>query len=101
MTTSKILNRLDVSDDFWQQFDVQDKTVKKQVGLQEVESIDNPNVITISVNPKEYFEKYRDKTVNKKHKGLKRDTPGMNFEAYAKRICSLHEFCANQKPKKN
>ena len=101
MTASKILNRLAVSDDFWQQFDVQDKTVKKQVGLQKVESIDNPNVITISVNPKEYFEKYRDKTVNKKHKGLKRDTPGMNFEAYAKRICSLHEFCANQKPKKN
>ena len=100
MTASKILNRLDVSDDFWQQFDVQDKTVKKQVGLCEVDSIDNPNVITISVNPKEYFEKYRDTTVNKKHKGLKRDTPGMNFEAYAQRICSLQEFCANQKPKK-
>ena len=42
-----------------------------------MESIDNSNVITISVNPKEYFEKYRDKTVNKKHKGLKRDTPGI------------------------
>ena len=79
---------------------MQDKTVKKQVGLYEVESIDNPNVIIISVNPKEYFENYRDRIVNKKHKGLKRDTPGMNFEAYAQRICSLHEFCANQKPKK-
>ena len=99
MTASKISNRLDVCDDFWQQFDVQDKTVKKKVGLYEVESIDNPNVITISVNPKEYFEKYRDKTVNKKHKGLKRDTPGMNFEAYAQCICSLHEFCTSQKPK--
>ena len=29
MTASKILSSLDVSDDFWQQFDVQDKTVKK------------------------------------------------------------------------
>ena len=66
----------------------------------EIESIDNANVITISVNPKEYFEKYRDKTVNKKHKGLKKDTPGMNFEAYSQCICSLHEFCTNQKPKK-
>ena len=82
MITSKILKRLDFSDDFWQQLNVQEKTVQKQVGLYEVESIDNPNVITISVNPKEYFEKYRDKTVNRKHKDLKRDTPRMNFEAY-------------------
>ena len=52
MIISKILKRLDVCDDFWQQFNVQDKTVKKQVGLYEVESIDNSNVITISVNPK-------------------------------------------------
>ena len=79
MTTSKILKRLDICDNFWQQFNVQYKTIKKQSGLYKVESIDNPNVITISVNPKEYFEKYKDKTVNKKHKGLKRDTPGMNF----------------------
>ena len=31
---------------------------------------------------------------------MKKDTPGMNFEAYSQRICSLHEFCSNQKPKK-
>ena len=55
MITSKILKRLDVSDDFWQQFKVQDKTVKKQVGLYKVESIDNSNVITILVNPKGIF----------------------------------------------
>ena len=24
----------------------------------------------------------------------------MNFEAHSQRICSLHEFCSNQKPKK-
>ena len=70
---------------------MQNKTIKKRVGLSEIES----NVITISVNPKEYFEKYRDKTVNKKYKALKKDTPGMNFEAYSQRICSLHEFCTN------
>ena len=98
--TSKMPKRLDVSDDFCQQFNVPDKTVKKQVGFYEVESSDSSNVITISVNPKEYFEKYGDKTVNKKHKGLKRGTPGMKFEAYAQCICSLHECCANQKPTK-
>ena len=31
---------------------------------------------------------------------MKRDTPGMNFEAYSQRMCSLHEFCSNQKPKR-
>ena len=69
-----------MSNDFWQNFNVQNKQLKKQVGLYEVENINNTN-ISVAVNPKEYFEKYRDKTVNKKHKGLKRDTPGMNFEA--------------------
>ena len=71
-----------MSNDFWQNFNVQNKQLKKQVGLYEVENINNTN-ISVAVNPKEYFEKYRDKTVNKKHKGLKRDTPGMNFEAYS------------------
>ena len=85
MIASKILNRLDLSDDFWAQFDVQNKKLKKQVGLHEIESINNPNILTISINPKEYFEKCRDKNINKKHKGLKRDTPGMDFEAYSSR----------------
>ena len=71
----KVINRLDLSDDFRAQLGVQDKTLKKQVGLYEIESIGNPNIITILINPKEYFEKYRDKKINKKHKGLKRDTP--------------------------
>ena len=97
MIASKIFQRLHLSDDFWKQFNVKNKAIKKQVGLYEIESIDNTNVIAISVNPKHYFEKYRDKTVNKKHKGLKRDMPGMNFEAYSQHICSLHEFCSNQK----
>ena len=70
MVTSKILSRLDLSDHFWNQFGVQNKALIKQGGLYEVESIDNPNISTISDNPKEYFEKYRDKGINKKHKGL-------------------------------
>ena len=63
-----------------------------------MESIDNPNIIAISFNPKEYFEKYRDKRNYKKHKGLKRDTPSMDFEAYSSRLLPLHEFCG-QRPK--
>ena len=69
-------------DDFWKRFDVQDKSKKKkkQVSLYDIENIDNPNTSTIAINPKEYFEKYKDYSVNKKHKGIKREK------------CSRHEF---------
>ena len=43
------------------------------------------------MNPKEYFEKYKDKNVNKKNKGMRKDAPGMRFDADASRIMSLHE----------
>ena len=36
MVVSKVINRLDLPDSFWAQFGVQDKTLKKQVGLYEV-----------------------------------------------------------------
>ena len=72
LTKSKILERLDLSDDFWKRFNVQDKSKKKQVGLYEIENIDNPNLVTIAINPKEYFEKYKEYSINKKHKGVKK-----------------------------
>ena len=72
MITSKILKRLDLSDEFWAQFDVQDKKLKKQVDLFEAESINIPNVITISINPKEYLEEFEDLSINKKQKVLKK-----------------------------
>ena len=79
MVKSKIKDRLDLSNDFWKKFDVQDKSLKKQVGLYEAENIDIPNLITIAINPKEYFELYKNKTFNKKCKGIRKDTPGMFF----------------------
>ena len=66
MVKSKILDRLDLSDEFWKQFEVQNVTTKKQMGLFEIENIDNANVCTIAVNPKEYFEKFKNRNVNKK-----------------------------------
>ena len=89
MINSKILDRLDVSDNFWKQFKVQKSLTKKQMGLFEIESIDNQNICTIAVNPKEYFEKFKDRNINKKHKGVRRDTVGMDFERYASRIKDL------------
>ena len=52
------------------------------------------------INPKEYFEKYRDKRINKKHKALKKDTTGMDFEAYSSRLLSSYEFCYDNIPEK-
>lgn len=78
LTQSKILKRLDFSYDFWAQFGVCDLKLKNQVGLCKVESIGNANIVTIAVNPREYFEKYGDYNINKKHKGLKKDPSGMS-----------------------
>ena len=92
IVSSKILNRLDLSDDFWEQFGVQNKELKKKVGLFETESISIPNIITISINPKEYMEEFEDSTINKKHKGIKKGTPGMDFDTYFSKLCSITDY---------
>ena len=59
------------------------------------------NICTIAINPKEYFEKLENRKINKKHKGVTRDTEGMSFEAYANQITSLRKLnCNNDKKKK-
>ena len=92
MITSKILKRLDLSDDFWAQLNVQDKKLKKQVGLFETENINKANVITIAINPKEYLEEFEDLSINKKHKGIKKGTPGMDFSAYCSKLASITDY---------
>ena len=89
MINSEIFKRLDISNDFWKNFNVQDKSKKKEMGLFEIENIDNANICTIAVNPKEYFEKFKDKNINKKHKGVRKNTKGMDFQRYAERIKDL------------
>ena len=64
MITSKIFERLDLSDDFWDQFGVQNKKLKKQVKLFETESINKANVITIALNPNEQYERFDDHSDN-------------------------------------
>ena len=66
MKKLKIAKRLDVSDDFWKQFEMYDYSTKKIVGLYEMKNIDSQNTCTIAVNPKEYFEKFRNRKINKK-----------------------------------
>ena len=55
MINSKIFERLDLSNEFWSQFNVRDTSTEKQVGLYETESIDNPSIVTIT-----FIQKNRD-----------------------------------------
>ena len=54
------------------------------------------------MNPKEYYEKFEDHSDNKKHKGLKKSTAGMDFDSYSERLSDLNEFLKEyiKKPKK-
>ena len=100
MKKLKTAKRLDVSDEFWKQFEMYDKSTKKVMGLYEIENIDNQNICTIAINPKEYFEKFKNRKINKKRKGVRRDTEEMTFKAYANRITSLRQLdCKNDKKK--
>ena len=92
MKKSKIAKRLDVSDEFWKQFEMYDHSTKEAIGLYEIQNIDNQNICTNAVNPKEYSEKFKNRKIFKKHKGVRRDTPRMCFENYASRISSLRQL---------
>ena len=66
--------------------------------MYETERIDNPCYVTLAVNPKEYFEFFQDYSSNKKHKGIKKGSRGMEFSKYANRIKSLVNFDTFEKP---
>ena len=97
LSKSEIRERLDTSDKFYEKFGIHDGNLKKQMGLYEVENINNQNIFTITINPKEYFEKFRNKSVNKKHKGRKKDAKGMCFDAYANRITNINKKAKQKK----
>lgn len=54
LTQSKVHKRLDLSHDFWTQFNVCNRKIrkKKQVGLYEIKSIDKAKIVTMVVKPK-------------------------------------------------
>ena len=92
MLKSKVFHRLDLSAEFYEQFDCRNENLKKRVVFFEIKSIDKPNVITIALNPKEYYERFIDHSDNKKHKGLKESTPGMDIDSYSNRFSDLTEY---------
>ena len=92
MLKSKIFDRLDLSHEYYEKFDCQNTELKKGVGYFEVENIDKANIITVALNPKEYYERFVDTTDNKNHKGLHKSTPGMNFDSYSACLSDLTEY---------
>ena len=88
---NEILHRFDTSHKFLERFLVKDECLKKKLGYYSTENIDHPSIVTIAVNPREYFEKFESENVNKKHKVLRKGAKGMEFENYSKRINSIKE----------
>ena len=62
------------------------------MGYFSIENIDNPCLLTIACNPKEYYELFENSEINKEHKETKKGSSAMNFENYAERIVSLTNF---------
>ena len=69
-------NKLDPSHDYNKKFHIHNGNLRKQMGLYEVKNIGNLNVCTVAINPKEYLEKFWNKSISKKHKGVWKDTKG-------------------------
>ena len=86
------MERSHTSNEFCDRYSIRDKSLKKKLRYFPVENISEPCLVTIAVNPKEYFEFFKRQLVNKKHKGLNKGAPGMEFEDWAKRINSVKEI---------
>ena len=74
------------------------KEKKNKLGYYEIEHIDNPCILMLTVNPKEYLELFEDKNINKKHKDTKKGSSGFCFKNFAQRIGSLINFHTFEKP---
>ena len=81
---TKIYKKFDTSQEFWDIFgSIKERRIKK-LGYYEI--IDNSCFVTLTVNPKEYFEILKNSKSNKKHNGIKKGSSGMEFENFVNRI---------------
>lgn len=89
---SEICNRFDTCHKFWDKFGARKPFLHNCLGYFSIESTDNSCYLRIARNPKEYFEIFEKSEINKKHRGIKNGSSGMNFKNYASRIVSLTNF---------
>ena len=68
IVTSKIYKRFDTSHEFWDIFGARKESRRKKLGYYEIENIDNPCILTLTVNPKEYLEMLKNLILNKKRR---------------------------------
>ena len=87
-----ILHRFDTLHKFWEKYSVRNESLRKKLSYFSIKNIDDPYIVIVAVNPKEYFEEFESQVVNKKHKGLRKGATGMEFEDYVKRINSIKEI---------
>ena len=64
MKELKIAKRLDVLTNFGSNLKCTTTLLKKVMGLYEIENIDNQSICTIAINPKGYFEKFKNRKMN-------------------------------------
>lgn len=93
-----IYKRLDCLDEFGDIFRERKEHKRKKLVYHEIEHVDNPCVLTLAVSPKEYFELCEDENLNKKHKGIKKGSPGLGFKNFAGRIKPLVNFYKFEQP---
>ena len=83
---SKIFERLDRSHKYFDILQARDEKIKKQVGLYEIEAIHYPIMMSVDVNPKEYYKHYSSKDSNKRHKGVRRRSLAISFHCKSTKI---------------
>ena len=89
---NNILHRFDTSHKYWEKYSVRNESLRKMLGYFLIKNIDDACIVTVAVNPKEYFEEFKSQVINKKYKGLRKGAVGMEIEDYAKRINSIKEI---------
>ena len=88
ITSSELYKRFDSSHKYRDRFWARNGDLRKKLGYFEIEHTDDPCILTIACNPKEYFEIFEDKNINKKHKGVKKGSSGLCFENVSNRVKS-------------
>ena len=87
-----VLHRFGTSHTFREKYGVRNEYLKKKLGCFSIENIEDPCVVTVAVNPKQYFQEFESRSISKKHKGLRKEASGVESEDYAKRINSIGEI---------